>query len=664
MKKFTFREMGAYKLDRLWWSTVVSDAWLGTTVTGRPVVAHVRRDPWAAASGFVARYAPLARGWNGLRQPGVVPLVEVGQAGGVCWVVEEFVEGETLRALLVAATAAKVKLAPVEATAMVLQLCRGLVALDRLIPPLVHGDVSAASVMVGADGEVRLSSVGVAAAHDADATLGPARAELGGIAPEELTASAGSATDVFRLGLVWLELLTGRAVFTGATHAEVQARVQKYPGLSAKHFPGFPPAVAQVLSSMLAKAPAERPAVADLEPRLAEVFHSLGGAGDGTAPVARAFGRVFPGRAPLLKTLEGTQPLSLAPLPVATAASSPASLAVGAVSADGAVTLAKMAPKRVTADEMAALRAREAAEAAQAGAAAWLGQHEADEGNPKDVQLGAVLIGQQRLSVEHADAALRQSQAFGSTLLYSLNFLGFFDDEEGLPFQAEVLKQPYVTITQLLELDLSKNAALLSPQVAAEWMAVPLKLESGGLTVAIAEPGRLDVLEVLKRSAKVRSVKGVRATERTLVEGLKRVYEGKTTPPDWLQRPRPRAAAPAPSPEALGDLPGLDELGLPPPPGLGEPPPSDLAPPPAELTGPASVTPAPGAPGNSTSGFDLPPAMVAAAPGSSTSGFDLPPAMVAAAPGSSGFDLPPAMVAAAAGNSTSGFDLPPAMVAA
>jgi hypothetical protein len=572
--------MGSFKLARRWSSTALSDAWLGTTVTGRPVVAHVRHEPWSKSSGFSMRYAPFARGWQGLRQPGVVPLIEVGLANGNAWVVEEFIEGESLRAVLTAAASAKTVLAPLEATAVVLQAARGLLALQRLLPPLTHGDVSAATTVVGVDGDVRLAVVGLASAHEADATLGPARAELFCIAPEEPVAAAGSATDVFRLGLVWLEALTGRIVFSGATPAEVQARLEKYPGLGPQHFPGFPAPIAQLLAAMLHLKPTERPSVGELESKLVEVFRGLGGTDDVTTPVARAFARLFPGRVPILKGLEGTELLAL--MPLATTSSTTNPVAVGSVNAEGAVTLAKMAPKRVTAEEMAATRAKEAADAARAAAAEWQAQHAGDDGNPKDFALGAILIEKQRISVAQADAALQQSHAFGSTFLYSLNFLGHLDEDEGLPFQAELLKQRCLTIGQLLELDVSQNAALLPRETAEQWLVVPLKLEAGGLTVAIADPGRLEVLDEVKRRAKVRSVSALRATERTLQEGLLRVYAGKTAPPEWLTPPKPRPTSlEALDLSALPPLPDLEgfDLSLPPPPGL-EP----LPPPPGSPT--------------------------------------------------------------------------------
>ena len=69
-------------------------------------------------SSFAARLAPYGRGWLGLRQPGVVPLIEVGLSNGTPWVSEEFIEGETARALMNAALTQKTPLTFPEALAI------------------------------------------------------------------------------------------------------------------------------------------------------------------------------------------------------------------------------------------------------------------------------------------------------------------------------------------------------------------------------------------------------------------------------------------------------------------------------------------------------------------------------------------------------------------
>lgn len=557
--------MGSFRLSkRLPSSSLLSESWAGTTVTGRPVVAHVRREPWAKQAGFGARYAGSGRGWQGLRQAGIVPLVEVGQANGAAWVVEEFVEGETLRQVLTAAATLRSPIGPAEATALALQVTRGLGALQRLLPPLHHGDVSPSTIVLSNDGEARLGQVGLAPAHDADSGLGPARSELACLSPEELTGPSTAASDVFRVGLVALELMTGRTLFSGQSHAEVAARAEKYPGLTPQHFPSFPPAIAALLAQALAKHPADRPTVGDLEASLTRALEG----GDPTAIATQLFERLFKGRPLLLKGLEGGEALVLTPLAGGTSGSNPV-LNVGGTNADGSVTLAKVSTKRMTTDEMARVKADEAAQAAKAAAAEWSARHAGEEGNPKDFALGPLLIERQQLSVEHADVALQQAQSFGSTLFSALTFLGHLDEDEGLPVAAELLKQRFLTGKQLLELNLGANASLIPRDVAEQWQVVPLKSEAGGLTVAIADPTRLEVLDEVKRRSRARSLIAVRATERTLTEGLLRVYEGKTELPDWARpKPKPLAALDLDALPELSSLPPIDDLGIPPPPGM------------------------------------------------------------------------------------------------
>lgn len=599
--------MGSFKLARRLPSTsILTEPWLGTTVTGRPVVAHLCKEPWAKTN-FVTRFAGFHRGWQGLRQAGVAPLLEVGQApNGGLWVVEEFIEGETARTLMNAALAQKSPLSVAEALAIAQQVARGLVTLSRQIPPLHHGDVCGSTIIVGTDGDVRLGGVGLAEAIDADGTLGPARAELFVMAPEALSLGSTPQSDVFKLGLVLLELLTGRTLFAGTSHAEVKARAEKYPGLTPQHFPNFPPAVAAVLAAMLAKEPSARPGCVEVESALGKALAATG-ASDEKSPVAGLFNRLFKGRTPMLKGLEGTEPLVLTPLafPAVSAAPTQASAQVGATNADGSVTLAKVRTTRMTSEEMAVVRANEAAEAARVVAAEWSARHAGDDSNPRDFALGQLLIEKQRISVEQADASLQQSQSFGSTLFYSLCFLGHLDEDEGLPFAAELLKQRFVTGPQLIELGLTTaNAPLLPRETAEQWQVVPLKLEAGALTVAITDPSRMDVLDEVKRRAKVRAVNAVRATERTLTEGLLRVYDGKTALPEWAL---PKKAPPAPLPPLsldpsslppLDELPALEDLGLPPPPSMEPLPPMPSAPTAARapMSSPPMSRPMPSAP--------------------------------------------------------------------
>lgn len=565
--------MSTYRLARpLASPSLLTESWAGLSDTGRPVLVLRRKEPWAQQPGFFERFAPSVNGWRAVRQAeGVLPLVEVGQAEDISCIVQDFMEGESLRsALLGPSPPGKTPFSVVESVAVVLQAARGLLALEQLNPSLIHGDVSASTLLLGNDGAVRLEAIGLAAAHLADPGLGPARSELLTLSPEELEGRAGPTSDVFRLGLVWLELLTGKPAFGGTTHAEVKARFEKFPGVTPGHFPSLPQPIPMVLAMMLSKSPTTRPAASDLELMLTQVYSAVGGLDSPTRPLAEAFQRLFPSRVSLAAQLnQGGALLTVSP---------PGS--AGGL-ADGAVKLARINTRRVSAEDVAASRAQEATEAARTAARDWTLKHVRDAGNPRDFALGATLLELQRLTVEQVDAALTHAQSLGATLFDSLCALDTLDEDEVLPIAAGLLKQQYLTGPQLLALPLGTTyAAMLSRDVADDWQVIPLKLEAGGLTVAVVDPGRLDVLDDVKLRAKARSVTAVRATERTIQEGFARIYDGKTSAPDWALK---KASAPPPAPAPPPPMPAPVPVPVPPSPYELD----DLGPPPPTLASPA-----------------------------------------------------------------------------
>ncbi len=525
--------MGTYRLARhLPSPSLLTDSWAGVSDVGRPVLVLKRKDPWAQQPQFFERFAATHRGWQALRQAeGVLPLVEVGQADGSICVVQAYLESEPLRlAMSGAAPPGRTPFSVVESVAVILQAARGLLSLDQLDPSVMHGDVSASTLLLGSDGSVRFEAIGLAVAHQADAALGPPRSELLTLSPEELDGPPASTSDIFRLGLVWLELLTGKPAFGGTSWAEVKARFAKFPGVTPGHFTALPQPIPMVLAMMLSKVPASRPAVSDLELMLTQVYGAVGGIDSPSSPLVDAFARLFPSRPNVASQLQGGTVLTLSPM--------------GGAS-QGAVPLARINTRRMTATDVAQSRTAMAQEAARAASRDWTLRHERDEHNPRDFALGAALLEQQRLTLEQVDAALQHAQSLSATFFDSVCALDVLDEDEVLPIAAALLKQQHVTGPQLLELDLGPaQGKLLSRDVADDWQLVPLKLEAGALTVAVMDPSRVDVLDDVKLRAKVRSVIPVRATERTIQEGFARIYDGKTSAPDWAVKRAPALQVP------------------------------------------------------------------------------------------------------------------------
>ena len=169
-----------------------------------------------ADDAFRARFADEARRAAAVVHPNVVTVFDEGRDGADAFMVMELVDGKTLRDIV----AERGPLPAHEVARLVRQVAAALDAAHAA--GVVHCDVKPANVIVDRDGVAKLTDFGIArAARDRDEQelLGTARY----IAPERVEGGPVTArTDVYGLGLVAYELLTGRPAFDGATSDRVE----------------------------------------------------------------------------------------------------------------------------------------------------------------------------------------------------------------------------------------------------------------------------------------------------------------------------------------------------------------------------------------------------------------------------------------------------------
>ena len=183
-------------------------------VLDREVAIKVLHRSLAGDQGFVERFRREARAAAGISHPNIVNVHDWGAVDGIYYMVMEYVRGRAVRDLL----NAQGRLAPAQAADV---LSQTLVALDHAHRRgIVHRDVKPENILVTVEGTVKVADFGLARAY-ADGRQTQAGTVTGTVqylAPEQIRGEpADPRSDLYSLGIVAFELLTGRLPFTGET---------------------------------------------------------------------------------------------------------------------------------------------------------------------------------------------------------------------------------------------------------------------------------------------------------------------------------------------------------------------------------------------------------------------------------------------------------------
>ncbi|HYV17485.1 MAG TPA: protein kinase [Verrucomicrobiae bacterium] len=241
------------------------------TRLGREVAIKILPESLAADPDALARFEREARAVAALSHPNILAIHDFGVEGGRAFSVTELLEGRTLRERL-----ADGPLPVRKATECAAQVARGLAAAhDRGV---VHRDLKPENLFVTEDGRVKILDFGLAKVEAAgevggdasNATQTPTRhlatrpgvvlGTIGYMSPEQVRGTAiDHRTDLFSLGAVLYEMLTGQRAFRGATAADTMTAILREdpPALSGIDR-AVPPALERLVNHCLEKNPAER----------------------------------------------------------------------------------------------------------------------------------------------------------------------------------------------------------------------------------------------------------------------------------------------------------------------------------------------------------------------------------------------------------------------
>lgn len=231
------------------------------TLLEREVAVKLLRQE-ATSEADRARFTAEARTLAQLSDPGLVTVLDAGTSADHPYLVMELVEGTNLAAVLEGGPLGRQEAARIlRVVAEALSYAHG--------QGVVHRDVKPGNVLVGHDGRVKLADFGIARiVGDAirHTATGTTIGTVSYLAPEQVEGGElTQAVDIYALGLVLLEAVTGERAFTGPTAEAALARLTRDPEVPE----GLPAAWQDLLRAMTARAPGDRPSAHQVAGRLA-----------------------------------------------------------------------------------------------------------------------------------------------------------------------------------------------------------------------------------------------------------------------------------------------------------------------------------------------------------------------------------------------------------
>ncbi len=243
-------------------------------VLDRDVALKVLKEHYAQNQEFVERFIREAQSAAALSHPNIVSIFDRGASeDGTYYIAMEHLPGGTLKDRILKRGA----LEPQMAAEVALQTALALQAAHNR--GIIHRDIKPRNILTSDSGDVKVTDFGIARAAEATTTASSHLGEILGTAkymsPEQAMGErVGPASDLYSLGVVLYEMLTGRVPFEGGTPAEVSAEHSSGGSAAPPHPREVNPEVPEVMDALVARLlcrdPAERPASA------AELIEELG----------------------------------------------------------------------------------------------------------------------------------------------------------------------------------------------------------------------------------------------------------------------------------------------------------------------------------------------------------------------------------------------------
>ncbi len=220
----------------------------------RFVAVKVLKQEFSENANFVSKFRIEAQAAAGLMHPNIVNVYDVGEEGGMHYIVMELVEGITLKKYI----EKKARLSVKEAVSIAIQVSMGIEAAHN--NHIIHRDIKPQNIIISKEGKVKVTDFGIAKAATSNTITSNVMGSVHYTSPEQARGGySDEKSDIYSLGITLFEMLTGRVPFNGETTVAIAIKhIQEEMPSPRDYVSEIPVCVEQIAFKCCQKSPDRR----------------------------------------------------------------------------------------------------------------------------------------------------------------------------------------------------------------------------------------------------------------------------------------------------------------------------------------------------------------------------------------------------------------------